>query len=266
MTSQEKKRRRGIYVLPNLLTTASLFLGFLGIMWAIEGDFTATSWAILGSCVFDGLDGKVARMTNTTSEFGVQLDSLADLVAFGVTPAIMAYLWQLHDFGRLGLMASFLFIACGALRLARFNVTTKEISKKFFIGLPIPAAACTLATTCLASTYLPPTLFEAILPKVCLVLVYSLSFLMVSTIRFFSFKEFGYFRSHSFSTMVAAILVFVLVASKPKLMLFAMFMGYLGWGIIYTLLYLARRSARMTRKRTRRPSRTWLATISSFLC
>lgn len=241
----ERKRRRGIYVLPNLLTTASLFLGFLGIMWAIEGDFVATSWAILGSCVFDGLDGKVARMTNTTSEFGVQFDSLADLVAFGVSPAVMVYLWQLQDFGRLGLMAAFLFIACGALRLARFNVTTKVISKKFFIGLPIPAAACVLASTCLASGYLAPELAAAILPTWLLVLAYALSFLMVSTIRFFSFKEFGYFRAHSFSTMVAALLVFVLVASRPRLLLFAFFMLYLLWGVGYTLLYLGRRGARL---------------------
>lgn len=245
MTAEEKKRRRGIYVLPNMLTTASLFLGFLGIVWAIEGDYVATSWAILGSCVFDGLDGKVARMTNTTSEFGVQLDSLADLVAFGVTPAVMVYLWQLQDFGRLGLMASFLFIACGALRLARFNVTTKKISKKFFIGLPIPAAACTLASTCLASVYLPESTAAVLLPTVCLVLAYGLSFLMVSTIRFFSFKEFGYFRTHSFSTMVAAILIFVLVASRPKLLLFVCFMGYIGWGVTYTLLYLTRRRGKL---------------------
>lgn len=250
-TQETRRRRRGIYVLPNLLTTASLFLGFLGIMWAIEGDYTATAWAILGSCVFDGLDGKVARLTGTTSEFGVQLDSLADLVAFGVTPAVMVYLWQLHDFGRLGLMASFLFIACGALRLARFNVTTKEISKKFFIGLPIPAAACTLAATCLASVYLSPAAASALLPTACLVLAYSLSFLMVSTIRFFSFKEFGYFRAHSFSTMVAAILIFVLVASRPKLLLFAFFIGYVSWGVLYTLLYLARRGARLTPKKPR---------------
>ncbi|MBU1249220.1 MAG: CDP-diacylglycerol--serine O-phosphatidyltransferase [Proteobacteria bacterium] len=247
MTADEKRNpRKGIYVLPNILTTASLFLGFMGIMWAIEGDYTATSWAILGSCIFDGLDGKVARMTNTTSEFGVQLDSLADLVAFGVTPAVMVYLWQLSEFGRLGLMASFLFIACGALRLARFNVTTAKISKKFFIGLPIPAAACTLASTYLASTYLSPALAQTVLPTLCLVLAYLLSFLMVSTIRFFSFKEFGYFRAHSFSTMVVAILVFVLVASRPRLLLFAFFMGYIGWGISYTLFYLARRGSRLT--------------------
>ncbi len=247
---QEKKPRRGIYVLPNLLTTASLFLGFLGILWAIEGDYTATAWAILGSCIFDGLDGKVARMTGTTSEFGVQLDSLADLVAFGVTPAVMVYLWQLQDFGRLGLMASFLFIACGALRLARFNVTTKKLSKKFFTGLPIPAAACTLASTCLASVYLPQAAADSLLPMLCLVLAYGLSFLMVSTIRFFSFKEFGYFRAHSFSTMVAAILVFVLVASRPKLLLFTFFISYILWGIGYTLFVLSRRGSKFASEST----------------
>ncbi len=240
------ERRRGIYVLPNLLTTASLFLGFLGILWTVDGNYSAAAWAILGSCIFDGLDGKVARLTRTTSDFGMQLDSLADMVAFGVSPAILVYFWMLHDFGRLGLAAAFLFIACGALRLARFNIISSETSKKFFIGLPIPAAACTLASTCLIAGDFPVYIVEHVLPLACLVLTYCVSFLMVSTIRFFSFKEFGYFKTHSFSTMVAAILIFVLIASRPRFLLFVGFMAYALWGILYTLCYLARRSARLS--------------------
>lgn len=240
-------RHKSVYLLPNLLTTASLFIGFLGLTWAIQGDFTSCALCILASCVFDGLDGKVARLTNTTSEFGVQLDSLADLVAFGVVPAVMAYLWVLEGFGRLGLIAAFLFMACGALRLARFNVQTATTSKKHFVGLPIPAAACTLATLVLFTVYLPESVMETLLPTATLVLVYILSFFMVSTIRFYSFKELSAFTAHPFSWMVTAILVFSLIASRPRLLGFVLFLGYLVSGPLYTLFLLSRRSKRLLR-------------------
>jgi CDP-diacylglycerol--serine O-phosphatidyltransferase len=146
---------KGVYILPNMLTTASLFSGFLGIMWAIQGQFESCALAILVSALFDGMDGKVARLTGSASEFGVQYDSLADLVAFGVTPAIMMYQWQLHAYGRLGLMAAFLLVVCGALRLARFNVNSSTSSKKHFIGLPIPAQGCVMATLVLFEPFAP---------------------------------------------------------------------------------------------------------------
>ena len=237
-------RHKSIYILPNLLTSASLFVGFLGLTWAIQGDYTSCALAILVSCVFDGLDGKVARLTGTTSAFGVQLDSLADLVAFGVTPATMAYLWQFENFGRFGLMAAFLFIACGALRLARFNVQTANLPKKHFIGLPIPAAACTLATLVLFTESIPEGLLSY-LPMVTLLLVYVLSFFMVSTFRFYSFKEINSFKAKPFSSMVTVILVFVLVASRPKLLGFLFFAGYLFSGPLYTLFLLSRRGKRL---------------------
>uniref|UniRef100_A0A7C4EM16 CDP-diacylglycerol--serine O-phosphatidyltransferase n=1 Tax=Fundidesulfovibrio putealis TaxID=270496 RepID=A0A7C4EM16_9BACT len=237
-----KTPARGVYILPNLLTTASLFSGFLGMLWAISGQFEHTAIAILVSCVFDGLDGKVARLTGTSSDFGVQYDSLADLVAFGVTPAIMVYQWELSQFGHLGLMASFLLVACGALRLARFNIITKTANKKFFLGLPIPAQACTVATFYLFAQYLPPG-FQAYMPKFCLGLVYVLSFLMVSRVRYASFKEYGLIKAHPFSMMVTAILFFVLVASQPKLLGFILFAGYILSGIIYTYVILPRRTA-----------------------
>ena len=238
-------RHKGVYILPNLFTTASLFLGFMGMIWAIEGLYEYSALCILGSCLFDGLDGKVARMTNTTSEFGVQFDSLADLVAFGVTPALTVYLWQLHSYGNLGLMASFLLIACGALRLARFNVQAAVTSKKFFVGLPIPAQASTVATLILFAPYLPEPWIADVLPMACLILVYVLSFLMVSTMRYASFKEYGFFKAHPFSSMVTVILLFVLVASRPKMLGFLFFMGYLISGPIYTMFILSPRGAKL---------------------
>ncbi|WP_243313301.1 CDP-diacylglycerol--serine O-phosphatidyltransferase [Fundidesulfovibrio agrisoli] len=238
----KKTPARGVYILPNLLTTASLFSGFMGMLWAISGQFEQTAIAILVSCVFDGLDGKVARLTGTSSDFGVQYDSLADLVAFGVTPAIMVYQWELSRFGHLGLMASFLLVACGALRLARFNVITKTANKKFFLGLPIPAQACTVATFYLFAQYLP-TEWSTFMPKFCLGLVYVLSFLMVSRVRYASFKEYGLIKAHPFSMMVTAILIFVLVASQPKLLGFILFAGYILSGIFYTYVILPRRTS-----------------------
>jgi CDP-diacylglycerol--serine O-phosphatidyltransferase len=237
-----KPPARGVYILPNMLTTASLFSGFLGVLWAISGQYEYTSVAILVSCVFDGLDGKVARLTGTSSDFGVQFDSLADLVAFGVTPAIMVYQWELSQFKNLGIMASFLLVACGALRLARFNVLTKITNKKFFLGLPIPAQACTVATFYLFTECMPSD-WQSLTPKVCLGLVYVLSFLMVSRVRYASFKEFGLIKAHPFSMMVTAILLFVLVASQPKILGFVVFVGYILSGVFYTYFILPRRTS-----------------------
>ncbi|SMP59251.1 CDP-diacylglycerol--serine O-phosphatidyltransferase [Desulfonatronum lacustre] len=238
---------KGVYLLPNLFTTASLFSGFLAIIWAIEGQFLYSALAILVSCVLDGMDGMVARLTHSTSEFGVQLDSLADLVAFGVAPAIMVYMWQLQEFGRLGLLASFLIVACGALRLARFNVQSGKISQKYFIGLPIPAAACVLATLVLFSTQ-SPALLEDKYGTITLVLVYMLSFLMVSRVRYPSLKEFDGIRSHPFRTTVAAMLIFVVIASEPKVLGFLFFLTYLISGLVLSFLILPYRKVRLLRE------------------
>ena len=150
--SRRKRRPRpqfskSIYILPNLFTTASLFCGFYSIISSINGDFLAAAVAIVIAGVFDGLDGAVARATHTTSKFGVEYDSLADLVSFGVAPGVLAYLWALNPFGRLGWVAGFLYVACGALRLARFNVYVPVKDQSYFQGLPIPAAASMIATT-----------------------------------------------------------------------------------------------------------------------
>jgi len=240
----QSRARRSVYILPNLFTMASLFAGFLGALWAIEGRFDQTVLAILLSCLFDGLDGKVARLTGTSSDFGVQFDSLSDLVAFGVTPAILVYQWELARFGRLGLLASFMLVACGALRLARFNVMSGKTvtSKKFFVGLPIPAAGCMIALFFMFERYLPDGLAAMVYPKACLILVYLLSFLMVSRVRYASFKEFGLVKAHPFSAMVTAMLLFVVVASEPWLIGFLFFSAYLASGPIYTYFVLPRRT------------------------
>ncbi len=238
---------KGVYLLPNLFTTASLFSGFLAIIWAIEGQFLYSALAILVSCVLDGMDGMVARLTHSTSEFGVQLDSLADLVAFGVAPAIMVYMWQLQEYGRLGLLASFLIVACGALRLARFNVQSGKISQKYFIGMPIPAAACVLATLVLFSTQ-SPAFLEDMYGTITLVLVYVLSFLMVSRVRYPSLKEFDGIRTHPFRTTVAAMLIFVVIASEPKILGFLFFLTYLLSGLVLSFLILPFRKIRLLRE------------------
>ena len=234
-------RHKGIYILPNLFTTASLFAGFMGLIWAVHGRFELCASAILISCICDGLDGKVARMTKASSEFGIQLDSLVDLISFGVTPAVMIFLWQTQTLGRFGLVCSFLYIACGALRLARFNVQAMRRStavKKFFIGLPIPAAACVLATLVLFVSHFPPGMLAKILPAWCLGLVMILSLLMVSKVRYASFKELDTIKAHPYTTSVAIVLVFVLVASEPKVLGFLFFMAYLASGLIYTYAIL----------------------------
>lgn len=239
-------RHRGVYLLPNMITTMSLFSGFLGMIWSIGGEFEAAGMAILFAALMDGLDGKVARLTNTASEFGVQFDSLADLVAFGVAPAVLMWMWQLHVFGRLGIAVAFIFAACGALRLARFNVSTAVASKKFFIGLPIPAGGCTAVTLIFFSAYIPDSLL-GILPYLALGLTLALGILMVSRVRYLSFKEYGFLRAHPFSSMVTVLLLFSLVASQPKVLGFTLFIGYIFAGLIYTFIILPRRNRELLR-------------------
>ena len=211
---EEKPVRRGVYILPNLFTTASLFTGFLAMLLAVQGNIEGSALAILFSALMDGLDGKVARLTNTASEFGIQYDSLADLVAFGVAPAFTSWMWVLEGYGKLGIGVAFLYVACTALRLARFNVCVTTVSKKFFVGLPCPAAGCAVAMFILFSSYLPSWL-EARTPFLGLVVTFVMALLMVSRVRYFSFKEYGFLKTHAFSSMISALLVFVLILSQP---------------------------------------------------
>lgn len=246
MTEKEiKKPPRGFYLLPNMLTTLSMFLGFLAIVWADQGRFEAAGLAILVSALMDSLDGKVARLTNTASEFGVQYDSLADLVAFGLAPAFLLWHWQLSELGRVGVAGAFIYAACGALRLARFNITTSSIGKRFFIGLPIPAAGCTIVTFVFFASLLPRGFYPA-LPYMALLLGISIGLLMISSIRYFSFKEYDFLRLHPFRTMVAFLFLLALLVSFPRIFSFSYCLLYIAGGLIYTYYLLPRRNRQLT--------------------
>ncbi len=231
------KRRRGIYILPNIFTSLNILFGFYALISSIDGKFIHAAVAIILAGLFDELDGKIARATNTTSSFGVEYDSLADLISFGVAPGIMVYLWALRPLGRIGWLAAFLFTVCGALRLARFNTQTGvSSSRAYFSGLPIPAAAGIVSTTLLFYHRLnwgekPNTLL-------LLVLVYLLSFLMVSNVKYFSFKDLELFRKMNFNVLVAVILVLVFIVAQPSIALFLAGIVYLVHGPILTLRHL----------------------------
>jgi CDP-diacylglycerol--serine O-phosphatidyltransferase len=234
-----KRKRKGIFVLPNLFTSASLFGGFYGIIAAIHGRYEAAAIAIIISCVFDGLDGRIARFTRTASAFGNEYDSLSDLVAFGVAPAILAYLWALEPFGRLGWLAAFMYVICGALRLARFNIQKDSVDAKFFNGLPIPAAACSIASL---------VLFTGVLggiaggkPIIIIIMIYVLSFLMVSTVNYPSFKEVNIRHRKPFNALVSIILIFTVIAYKPQVMLFIIMFSYVLSGPVVTFYRLHRK-------------------------
>lgn len=238
---KDRRKFRGAYLLPNLITTGSLFAGFYAIVAALEGRYLASAWAIFVALILDGLDGRVARMTQSTSSFGVQYDSLSDLVAFGVAPALLVYLWALKPFGRFGWVAAFLFVVCGALRLARFNVQSGSMDPRYFNGLPIPAAAMVVAT-CIGFYYQIGE-WAPEKHKFVLIMIYVLSFLMVSNLKFFSFKKPELFTRHPFQTLVALVLLFVVIAAAPELMGFPVMLLYLASGVYSTYLYYTRRPA-----------------------
>jgi CDP-diacylglycerol--serine O-phosphatidyltransferase len=219
--------RRGIYILPNIFTSLNLFCGFYALIASIDHKFFAAAVAILIGVMFDILDGKIARATQTTSRFGIEYDSLADLVSFGVAPGVMIYLWALKPMGRIGWLAGFLFMACGALRLARFNSRAGIASSDFFVGLPIPAGAGMLATTVLFCHRFSVVVVHPIL---VLVLLYILSFLMVSTIKYNSFKKPELFKKMNFNVLVAVILILIFIASQPPIALFFLGLAYVVSG------------------------------------
>jgi CDP-diacylglycerol--serine O-phosphatidyltransferase len=230
----KKRKRRGIYLLPNLLTSMSLFSGFYSIVATIDKKFVYASIAIFISCVFDMLDGKVARMTRSSSKFGVEYDSLSDLIAFGIAPGLLAYMWALKGYGRFGWLAAFLYVACGALRLARFNVQVDTIQKKQFLGLPIPAAGAVIAGSVLFYSWFG---YHGELKTILMpILIYILAFLMVSDVRYLSSKEMGFFKRRPFRTTVAAITTLVIIFIEPEIMLFILSFAYLLSGPVYTLL------------------------------
>ncbi len=220
--------KRGVYILPNLFTTGGLFAGFYGIVSTMNGHYNVAAWFILVSAVFDALDGKVARLTGTTSRFGVEYDSLADLVAFGVAPGLLMYAWALKPFGKLGWLAAFLFVVCGALRLARFNVQVDTVESKRFVGLPIPAAAGMVASCVLLFFHLGGS---GTIKKVSiLLLIYVLAYLMVSNIRYYSFKDPELVRRQPFGILVLAIILIIVIVAQPEIMLFAFASLYVASG------------------------------------
>ena len=232
--------RKGIYVLPNLFTAGSLFAGFYCMVSTVNGDFRTAALWILASSIFDGLDGKVARLTGTASKFGVEFDSLADVVSFGAAPGLLMYCWALKPFGRLGWLAGFLFLVCAALRLARFNVQVETVESKRFVGLPTPAAASMVSATVLFFYHMGwPASYNKL---AILVLIYFLALLMVSNVRYYSFKDPSLIKRQPFAILVLAVLLLIVVAAEPVVMLFTIFICYILSGPVgYVLGYPRRR-------------------------
>ncbi len=235
--------KKGIYILPNLFTSASLFAGFYSIVATVNGDFQRAAWAIIISLFCDGADGRIARMTHTTSKFGIEYDSLSDLIAFGLAPGMLAYQWALRPFGKWGWSATFLFVICGALRLARFNVQIDTIESYTFNGLPIPASAGFVAATVLLAQQFSWQIHEThripVLLAICV-----LALLMVSNIKFLSFKELHLRRRKPFSVLLITIAALPLIVNEPEIALFGLFALYVLHGPVRTLfLWRKARSA-----------------------
>ena len=236
------KRRRGIYLLPNLFTTAALFAGFYSIVAAMNSRFEAAAVAIFVAMILDGMDGRIARLTNTQSDFGVQYDSLSDMVSFGIAPALVIYQWSLYGWGKPGWLAAFVYAAATALRLARFNTQAASADKRFFQGLPSPAAAALIAgmiwlgdscglqdgSTILVFTF-PITVIAGLL--------------MASNIRYHSFKQLDLKGRVPFFTGLVIVLIFVFIAIEPSLVLFLLSLSYAISGPVMTLVILRKHRA-----------------------
>jgi CDP-diacylglycerol--serine O-phosphatidyltransferase len=217
-------RRRSIYLLPNLFTTGALFAGFYAIVQAMNGKFEYAAVAVFIAMVLDGLDGRVARMTRTQSEFGAEYDSLSDMVSFGVAPSLLMYEWAFRDLGKIGWFAAFIYCAGTALRLARFNTNHEVIDKRFFQGLPSPAAAALVAGFIWVMHDYGFAGVDVRWIAVALTLFAGLS--MVSNVRFYSFKDFNMRKSVPFISIFLLALFFILISSYPPGVLFMLFLGY----------------------------------------
>ncbi|HFE37116.1 MAG TPA: CDP-diacylglycerol--serine O-phosphatidyltransferase [Gammaproteobacteria bacterium] len=228
-----KKPRRGIYLLPNLFTTGCLFSGFYAILSAMSGHFEQAAIAIFVAMVLDGLDGRVARLTNTASEFGVQYDSLADMVSFGLAPALIMYQWAFVGLGKLGWAVAFAYVAGTALRLARFNTQAEVADKRFFQGLPSPSAAAVVAGLIWMSV--DNGLTGEDIKVIALLVTFAAGLFMVSNFRYYSFKEVDFKGKVPFVTMLLLVLVFVFITLDPPQILFGLFFIYMMSGLILTL-------------------------------
>ena len=238
-TEQEQKRRRGIYLLPNLFTTAALFAGFYAIVAAMGGRFEAAAIAIYVAMVLDGADGRVARMTSTESEFGAEYDSLSDVISFGLAPALVLYLWSLSELGKLGWLAAFVYVAATALRLARFNTQIGNADKRYFQGLPSPPAAAVAAgLVWVGAEY---GLGGLSLGVVSFVVAIALGLLMVSNIRYRSFKEFDPRGRVPFVAVLVVVAIISFISIDPAVVLFVVFSVFAVSGPVMTLIGLRRR-------------------------
>jgi CDP-diacylglycerol---serine O-phosphatidyltransferase len=245
-----KIRRRGIYLLPNLFTLANLFAGFYAILQAINLQFEAACAAVFIAMVLDSLDGRVARMTNTQSAFGAELDSLSDMVSFGVAPALLIYEWAINEiaYRQLGMMAAFIYCACAALRLARFNVQINVVDKRFFMGLPSPAAAGLVTGFvwfCHEWDWDGSTM-----KWWALAITFFAGLSMVTTARFYSFKTINLKRSVPFFMLAILMLVYALVSLNPPTVLFLVFLIFGFSGYVYSAIHFKKfygRSAREAR-------------------
>ena len=237
-----KKRRRGIYLLPNLLTTLGLFAGFYAIILAINGYYEQSAIAIFVAILFDGLDGRVARLTQTQSTFGAEYDSMSDMLSFSIAPALLAYVWTLSTLGKFGWLVSFLYVASGALRLARFNTQIGIQDKNYFQGLPSPSAAGLVAAfVWVAHNYeLTP---NAVVLIVWLI-IFIVALLMVSNIRYYSFRSFNLKNRSSFKIMLLSVFIIVVISLKPpEVIIFLLFdICYLRHGYYY--FWLAKKEFR----------------------
>lgn len=229
-TADQKQPRRGVYLLPNLFTTAALFSGFYSIIAAMNGNFTHASIAIFISMVFDGLDGRVARLTRTQSAFGAEYDSLADMVSFGIAPALVSFSWALAPLHKVGWIAAFIYAVGAALRLARFNTMLGTSDKRYFTGLPSPAAAAIVAGVIWAAN--ESGVSGESLSTIMTLLVPITGLLMVSNIKYRSFKDLNIKGRVPFVVLLIAVLALILIALEPALVLASVFCLYGIWGVL----------------------------------
>jgi CDP-diacylglycerol--serine O-phosphatidyltransferase len=231
-----KKPRRGIYLLPNLFTTAALFAGFYAILAAVNGKFEIAAVAIFVAMLLDGVDGRVARLTKTQSAFGAEYDSLSDMVSFGLAPALVVFIWALSDLGKFGWLAAFIYTASGALRLARFNTQVGIADKKYFQGLPSPSAAAIVAgSVWLGVDY---GVDSSTVGWPAAVLTTLVGLLMVSNFRYHSFKEIDFHGKVPFIVLVVVVVVLAIIQTHPPTVLFLLFLAYAVSGPLLTLVQL----------------------------
>jgi CDP-diacylglycerol--serine O-phosphatidyltransferase len=238
-TIMGERQRRGIYLLPALLTTGNLFFGFYAVIKAIHGEFFEAGIGIIIAGLFDGLDGRVARLTKTTSQFGIEYDSLADMLSFGLAPAIILYTWALQPFGKLGWLAAFLYAACAALRLARFNVQSETEERRWFVGIPSPGAAAVVCTSVLFFGEVGdnPAFRHYWVPA----LISLLALLMVSNVRYRSLKQLDFRSPRSSWVLVGIVVAIVVIAAEPIKTLFILAIAYAASGPVEGLLFMRRR-------------------------